>query len=186
MKIPLQTVIAGLLCLAVLTNPALAQDWVDESNKHTEVVLNAQLKFQPEAGTELGLDEYDEMVFDLGPDLFERTTAEDRILVGMTQEWLRTAEHPKVIQDLEILRQALEDGIHSAELEHKYMLPYFNLSQNLFFGFRALLDPRTDPERYPAALVRLKKYTGSADGYQPLTELAIARTTERIAGPIQR
>ena len=131
------------------------------------MVLNAQLKFQPEAGTELGLDEYDEMVFDLGPDLFERTTAEDRILVGMTQEWLRTAEHPKVIQDLEILRQALEDGIHSAELEHKYMLPYFNLSQNLFFGFRALLDPRTDPERYPAALVRLMVISRSQNWQLP-------------------
>ena len=94
---------------------------------------------------------------DLGPDLFARTVAVDMELLEMTQEWLRTSENPKVIQDLNILQQALEDGIQSQTLTHKYMLPYFNLSQTLFFGFRALLDPRAEASRYPAALTRLAK-----------------------------
>jgi hypothetical protein len=179
----LQKILTGLLCLPLVISSALAQDWVEESNEYTQVVLKAQVQFQPEGGSSLGMSEFDEQVIDLAPNLFERTTAEDRKLVAMTQEWLKTAEHPKVIQDLEILQRALEDGIQSAELNHKYMLPYLNISQNLFFGFRALLDPRTDPERYPAALVRLKKYTGIADGHTPLTELAKARTVERFAEP---
>jgi hypothetical protein len=172
--------IPALLLLLILASQAVAGNWVEESDKYTNVVLKAQVKFQPETGTSLGLSEYDEMVRDLGPDLYERVQTEDRKLVGLTEEWLRIAENPKVIQDLQILHQSLQDGIHSAELNQKYMLPYFNLSQDLFFGFRASLDPRTEPERYPAALVRLKKYTGLADGYQPLTELAKARTSERF------
>jgi hypothetical protein len=179
----LNKVIPALLFLTLYASQVLAQDWVEESNEYTNVVLNAQVKFQPEAGTSLGLSEYDEMIQDFGPDLYERVRAEDMKLVGLTEGWLETAEHPKVIQDLQILHQSLEDGIHSAELNQKYMLPYFNISQNLFFGFRALLDPRTEPDRYAAALVRLKKYTGSAEGHQPLTELAKARTIERFDEP---
>jgi uncharacterized protein (DUF885 family) len=99
----------------------------------------------------------------------------------MTRERKRTTEHPKVMQDLEILEQALEDGIRSRELEHRHLLPYYNLSQTLFFGFRALLDPRTDTERYPAALIRLQKYTGRAEGHTPITELAQQRSKEQFA-----
>jgi hypothetical protein len=176
----LKKAIPALLFLPVFTSQVIAQDWVEESNEFTNVVLNAQVKFQPEAGTRLGLNQYDELIRDLGPDLFERVRAEDLKLVRLTEKWLRTAENPKVIQDLQILHQSLQDSIHSAELNQKYMLPYFNISQDLFFGFRASLDPRIDSERYPAALVRLKKYTGLANGFQPLTELAKARTIERF------
>ena len=179
---PLQRIIlSGLLILPVMSTQTYAQDWVDESNQHTQVVLEAQSRFVPEAASNLGLDEFDSMILDIGPRLYERSSAVDRELVDLTLERLRTAEHPKVIQDLQILQQALEDGIRSAQLEHQYMLPYYNLSQTLFFGFRSLLDPRTDSARYPAALVRLKKYTGRANGYEPITELAKKRTTERFS-----
>ena len=187
---PLQRIIlSGLLILPVITSQSLAQpdtqapaqDWVKESDEHTQAVIKAQSRFDPEAASGLGLDEFDAMIMDIGPRLFERSTAVDRELVELTRQRLRTAEHPKVIQDLQILRQALEDGIRSAELNHQYMLPYYNLSQSLFFGFRSLLDPRTDAERYPAALSRLKKYTGSADGFEPITELAKQRSTERFS-----
>jgi len=176
-----QVTLSILLYLVFTT--VSAQQWVEESNKYTNVVLKAQSQFQPEGATSLGLTEFDDSVLDLGPDLYARTIAADRELVEMTVEWLRTAENPKVVQDLNILQQALEDGIESAELNHKYMLPYYNLSQTMFFGFRALLDPRTEPGRYPAALTRLAKYTGRAEGYTPIIELAKQRTTERFANP---
>ncbi len=169
--------------LSLVFATASAQDWVEESNEHTNVVLKAQSQFQPEGATSLGLTEFDESVMDLGPDLFARTIAVDKELIEMTQEWLRTSENPKVIQDLNIIQQALEDGIQSATLTHQYMLPYFNLSQTMFYGFRALLDPRADSSRYPAALIRLAKYTGKAEGYTPITEQAMQRTAERFAEP---
>ena len=175
--------VASTILLSLVFTTASAQQWVDESNEHTNVVLKSQSQFQPEGATSLGLTEFDDSVMDLGPDLYARTIAVDKELVQMTDEWLRTSENPKVIQDLNILHQALEDGIHSATLEHKYMLPYYNLSQTMFYGFRALLDPRTEPGRYPAALTRLAKYTGRAKGYTPITELAKQRTSERFAVP---
>jgi len=170
-----------LLCLVFAT--ASAQDWVKESDEHTTVVLKAQSQFQPEGASSLGLTEFDESIMDLGPDLFARTTAVDKKLVKQTQLWLQSTENPKVIQDLNILQQALEDGIQSSALTHKYMLPYYNLSQTMFFGFRALLDPRADASRYPAALTRLAKYTGRTEGFTPIIELAKQRTTERFAEP---
>ena len=175
--------VASTILLSLVFATASAQQWVEESNEHTNVVLKAQSQFQPEGATSLGLTEFDDSVMDLGPDLYARTIAVDKELVQMTDEWLRTSENPMVIQDLNILHQALEDGIQSAKLEHKYMLPYYNLSQTMFFGFRALLDPRTEPGRYPAALTRLAKYTGRAEGYTPITELAKQRTSERFAVP---
>jgi hypothetical protein len=171
------------ILLSLLCATASAQDWVEESNEYTTVVLKAQSQFQPEGASGLGFTEFDESTMDLGPDLFARTVAVDRELLELTQEWLRTSEHPKVIQDLNILQQALEDGIQSNTLTHKYMLPYYNLSQILFFGFRALLDPRADASRYPAALTRLARYTGKAEGFTPITELAKRRTAERFAEP---
>lgn len=168
------------ILLSLVFATASAQDWVDESNEHTNVVLKAQAQFRPEGASSLGLTDFDESIMDLGPDLFARSTAVDRGLVEQTREWLHSSEHPKVIQDLNILQQALEDGIQSATLTHKYMLPYFNLSQTMFFGFRALLDPRADVSRYPAALTRLAKYTGKAEGFSPITELAKQRTVERF------
>ena len=63
------------------------------------------------------------------------------------------------------------------------MLPYYNLAENLFFGFQSLLDPRVDATRYPAALKRLRKYIGEESGYAPVTELARLRTRERFSEP---
>jgi hypothetical protein len=171
------------ILLSLVCATAAAQDWVDESDEHTTVVLKAQSQFQPEGASGLGFTEFDESIMDLGPDLFARTVAVDMELLEMTQEWLRTSENPKVIQDLNILQQALEDGIQSQTLTHKYMLPYYNLSQTLFYGFRALLDPRAEASRYPAALTRLARYTGKAEGFSPITELAKQRTAERFAEP---
>jgi len=172
---------AILLCLLFAT--ASAQDWVTESDEHTTVVLKAQSQFQPEGASSLGMTEFDESIMDLGPNLFARTTAVDRKLVEQTKLWLQSTEHPKVIQDLNILQQALEDGIQSATLTNQYMLPYYNMSQTMFYAFRALLDPRADASRYPAALIRLAKYTGKAEGFTPITELAKQRTEERFAEP---
>jgi hypothetical protein len=171
------------ILLSLVFGAVYAQDWVKESDEHTTVVLKAQSQFQPEGASSLGFDEYDDAIMDLGPDIYARSLAVDKGLVVQTQEWLRTTENPKVIQDLHILQQALQDGIHSSELNRQYMLPYYNLSQTMFYGFRALLDPRADASRYPAALTRLARYTGKAEGYTPITELAKQRTSERFAEP---
>jgi uncharacterized protein (DUF885 family) len=60
------------------------------------------------------------------------------------------------------------------------MLPYFDLPQTLYLGFQQLLDKRVAKQRYPAALLRLKRYTGAAAGYEPIATLARARVEERL------
>lgn len=160
-----------------------ADDWVAESDANTAVVMQAQAKFAPEGFSGLGIESADTEILDLGPDVFGRSQQNRLQLIAELQERKRSTENPRVLQDLDILIQALRDRQHSAELERKYLLPYYNLSEALFFSFRSLLDPRNDPARYPAALERLRKYTGRADGYRPITELARERTGERLDQP---
>ncbi len=83
-------------------------------------------------------------------------------------------------QDLGILIKVAKDSIRSEKLKRENMLPYFNLSQGVFRGIRALIDVQIPRERYPAAIVRIKRYAGLEDGFTPLTELARDRTSERF------
>jgi hypothetical protein len=189
MKIPgkLFYLIAAACLMASGRAPAAEnwseQSWVDESNANTMMVMEAQAKFAPEAFASLGIEKYDDGIFDLEAGLYERSQASTQELIAQMREKLKTTENPKVIQDIEILIKSLQDLYETNELDHRYMLPYYNLSQTLYSGFQGLLDPRVDSERYPAALSRLEKYTGQSEGQTPLTELARARTRERFAVP---
>jgi uncharacterized protein (DUF885 family) len=60
------------------------------------------------------------------------------------------------------------------------MLPYMNVSQSIFGGLRGLIDPQVSRDRYPAAVVRMEKYAGLADGYEPFTELAKQMSMEKF------
>jgi uncharacterized protein (DUF885 family) len=88
--------------------------------------------------------------------------------------------NPKVKQDLGILIKALEDNIFSSELDRANMLPYYNISQTVFYGVRGLIDAQIPRERYPAAVSRIEKYAGLVDGFDPITDQAKARTAERF------
>lgn len=178
LKLPFAVLLLTLPLLAVA-----AESWVEESNANTALVMNMQAKFQPESFSSLGIESVDANIFDLQENLFERSQSDTLQLIAVLEERQRTSEIPRVIQDIDILIKSLQDGYHTAELNQKYLLPYYNLSQTLYFGFQSLLDPRNDQERFPAALVRLKKYTGQAEGSRPIIELARDRTSERFDQP---
>ena len=93
---------------------------------------------------------------------------------------LSTTTDPRLKQDLQILAGAARDQVNTSRLNRKLMLPFFDLPQMLFGSFDALLDPRVDKARYPAALERLKRYTGRESGYKPITEQLQARIAERF------
>ncbi|HKX54475.1 MAG TPA: DUF885 family protein, partial [Xanthomonadales bacterium] len=173
---------ALLFCLL----PALvsaSEDWVAESNKITEEVMLQQAKFIPEQFSGLGIDSVDGEVFDLGPGIYERSQKNTREIINGLEERKKTIEDPRVIQDVDILLKSLREQYHTTGLQRQYLLPYYDLPIIVFQSFRSLLDPRNDPARYPAALERLKKYTGKAKGTDPVTELAIDRTWERFDEP---
>lgn len=174
--------LAALVIVFCITPHAHA-DWIEESDKITMRVLESQAVMQPESFSWLGLSQFDGGVIDLGPDYVERQSANDRKLLAELGGHLEDEEDLRIRQDLEILIRSLEDGIESRRIDAEHMLPYFNIHRLMFGSFNALLDPRNDNERYPKALERLRKYTGSAAGYTPITELAKARTSERFDEP---
>ncbi len=174
-----------LLVAAVFTlnaTPAMAQnDWVQKSNEHAQIVLEAVARFNPETAGSIGVDGLDEEILDLREDLYERDIADSERVLGELRIRLAEESHPAVRQDLGILIKAVDDGIHTTKLNREYMLPYRNISQRIFGGIRGLIDPQIPAERYPAAIVRLKRYAGLEDGYEPIVELAKDRTRERFA-----
>ena len=166
----------------LIAAPSVAQDdWVQKSNEHAQIVLEALAKFNPETAGSIGVDGLDEEIRDLREGLYERDLADSERVLGELRIRLAEESHPAVRQDLGILIKAVEDSIETTKLEREYMLPYRNISQTVFAGIRGLIDPQIPAERYPAAIVRLKRYAGLEDGYEPISELAKDRTRERFA-----
>jgi len=174
----------GLLALvagATAATAAVNADWVEQSNEHSQVVLEVMSKFSPEGAGSIGVDGLDEQITDLGPGIYERGMQATREVLAELQRREAEETNPKVRQDLGILIKALEDNLFSSELSRENMLPYYNISQTVFFGVRGLIDAQIPRERYPAAITRIEKYAGLVDGNDPITEQAKARTAERFA-----
>jgi hypothetical protein len=174
--------VIGLLAASALTGTAVAAEpgWVEKSNEHAQAVLEVMSKFSPEGAGSLGIDGLDEQVSDLGPGIYDRSLNATREVLAELLKREAVETHPKVKQDLGILVKALEDNIRTSELNRAHMLPYYNISQTVFFGVRGLIDAQIPRERYPAAISRIEKYAGLVDGHEPITELAKARTMERF------
>lgn len=84
-------------------------------------------------------------------------------------------------QDLEILIKTADDRLQTNALTERLILPYGDIPQLVFLGEFALLDDQIDAARRPAALARLKRYTGLEPGTKPITELAKDRYNEKVA-----
>ena len=165
-----------------MASPAIADEasWIEKSNEHARVVLDVFAQFSPEGAGSLGVDGLDEQILDLGPGIHERNlAASEEVLVEM-QRRLEKESDMRVRQDIEILSKALRDNIRTSKLNYDQLLPYFNISQTVFFGIRGLIDPQIPRERYPAAVTRIEKYAGLGEGHTPLVELAKDRTRERF------
>ena len=163
-----------------IATPAQAQNWVEKSNVHAQFVLDVLAKLTPEGAGRLGVDGLDEDISDLGPGIFERSQKMSKDVLTELRQRLGDETDSKVRQDLGILIGAMEDSIRSADLNYEQMLPYYNVNQTVFFGIRGIIDPQNSRDRYPAAIARLEKYAGIANGHTPYTELAKARTQERF------
>ncbi|WP_223789205.1 DUF885 domain-containing protein [Marinicella meishanensis] len=155
-------------------------EWVKKSNAIAYKILESGAKFAPEFAGQTGVDGYDEAIFDLRDDLVKRQlqNAEDNL--AMLNKELAKATDPRVKQDIEIMIQSVKDNIEATKINDAKVLPYGNVVGLIFAGFNGLLDKQVPFERQQAALVRLKKYNGTAKGYEPLVELAKERLTERM------
>lgn len=137
----------------------------------------------PEGAGQLGIPGLDEEIFDLKPGFVERSREQIRQAAATLRQRLAAEKDPKVRQDLEILIQATDEQLEGSALNEKHNLPYFDVTSSVFQGIRTLLDDQVEADRRPAALVRLRKYTGVEPGYTPLTVLAEQFIRSRMDRP---
>jgi uncharacterized protein DUF885 len=173
----------GALTLMLAGASASAETWVEQSDRNTQILLDVLARQSPEGAGQLGVPGLDEEIFDLKPGFVERSREEIRKAADTLHQRLAAEKDPKVRQDLEILIQAAEDQLEGSRLGEKYNLPYFDVVSSEFQGVRTLLDDQVEASRRPAALVRLRKYTGVEPGYTPMAVLAEQFIRSRMDRP---
>ena len=184
-----QLLVVPILALAGLApRPATAQTpsgtaWVEKSDAHAKVLVDVLARFGPEGASQFGVDGLDSEIVDLKPRRQERNQQALQEALARLEKGLAAESDPTVRQDLEILVDSAKDTIKGNDLNYRLLVPYFDAVQVVFFGVRGLLDDQVAVERRPAALTRLKRYTGLEPGYTPVLELARDRIRERLAAP---
>jgi uncharacterized protein DUF885 len=171
-----------LLVALVVTSAAQAAEpaWITESNRHTQVLLEVNARYAPEAMADLGLEQYDQQIFDLKPKFDERQEADLAAAIGQLETARARVTDDRAKQDLDILIKAAQSQVTTSALNRRLMIPYFDVGRQVFGSFQDVLDARVDKKRHAAALVRLKRYAGTERGYEPITKLARARIEERM------
>jgi uncharacterized protein (DUF885 family) len=176
-------------CFAVDAAPALPagapipQAWVQASNAHTRLVMDAQAKFSPEDASSAGLAQYDGLVADMGPKVDERYVAA-MLAVRASIERRNAAEtDARVRQDLAIVLVALDNEIAATRLEAKLLMRWTDVPRLVFSSLQELRQEQMPAARRAKALERLQRYAGLIAGTTPLTEQARARFTESAAKP---
>lgn len=153
--------------------------WVEESNRHAQVLLDILARYSPEGASFFGVEGHDDKVIDLKSGFSERQRADLQAAEARLEAVRATVSDPLVRQDIDILIKAARDQRQTLELNERLLLPFQDIGQLVFQGFQDLLDPRVDKKRQQAAVVRLRRYVGAEKGYEPVTSLARARYEER-------
>jgi uncharacterized protein (DUF885 family) len=183
-----------IIIIFMQANLLLGQEdksWVKKSDENTKLLLNILAKYNPETAAFWGIEGIDEEIIDLNPGFMEREIKDHEQVRTILKQRFGAEENIAVKQDINILISAIDQSIESWRLEDKYLIPYFNLMEIVFYGVQALLDDQVSTERRQAALVRLKKYAGMAENYTPITQLAknyissyLAK--EELLGPVKQ
>ncbi|MFL5433571.1 MAG: DUF885 domain-containing protein [Myxococcales bacterium] len=179
-------VFAALLSCSHAAAPpgeARRSDLIERSNANAQVLLAVQAKFFPEQASRAGIAGLDDRITDLTPGHEERYRQADREALAELRARLDRERDPLVAQDLRILIHAAELQIRGSELSEQYEVPYLNPARIVFASMNALLDDQVEASRRPAAIVRLRKYTGLEPGTQPIAKLAAEETRRGLANP---
>jgi len=173
-------VIIGAISFTIAA-PAAAQDdraWIEQSNVYTMQLLELQAQFGPEGASQTGLEQYDGLALDLGPNLPERVRAAESAKLAEFRAAQARETNPLVKQDLQILIDSIEDDIEGSELGQRLQLTWVDVPQLVFGNMNAILDDQISPARRQTAKQLLERYTGLYAGSTALTDLARARWAE--------
>ena len=157
--------------------------WVARSNQFARLLLDVQAKYGPEGAASLGIAGLDEQIAVRTRESNQLRLADVRKARQELSAALAVEKDPLVRQDLQILIDAADRNLRASEADERYFLPYQNAAATAFFGIKSLLDDQVAPARRPAAVVRLRKYTGVEPGFKPLTVVAEERFREQAAKP---
>lgn len=157
-----------------------APAWIARSNADAQILLDVTARFSPEDASDFGAAQSDAKVIDLKPQASARMREALLAARGKLQLRLKAEKDPNVRQDLSILIDQIDLQVEDVDLSSKYLLPYTDVGQVMFYGIFVLLKDEADPKRRPAALERLNCYAGLTPGCEPIAELARARTMERL------
>jgi|SRR5882724_351177 len=83
------------------------------------------------------------------------------ILLSVFSFAAMSQQTPHTAEDLEILSKALSLQFRQEDFGMQHEVPFMNASETIFQGLRGLLDDQVAAERRPAAIVRLRKYSGT-------------------------
>ena len=172
--------IAMLLLITTTLSIAGNKDWIERSNEIAYKILESNAQFAPEFSGQQGVNGYDEEIFDLEPNLYERQIKNSEKNLAMIEKLLKKETDPFLLSDFKIMQKNILDEIESNKVNYEKVMPYGNIPGLIFAGFNGLLDKQVPLERQKAALIRLKKYTGEAKGYVPFVEKAKARLQDRM------
>ncbi len=173
--------LALFTAVSLFAQPAAPPEWVQRSNQNAAILLGVLTHFAPEFAARFGVEGHDAEVTQLPLDVNQQQNAALQNAIDQYQARMAAEKDPAVRQDLQILIASAKENIDGNHINEKYDLPYFNISQLYFLSISSLLDDRVAAARYPAAVVRLRKYTGQEKGYTPLTQQAMAYTRSRLS-----
>jgi hypothetical protein len=175
-----------MFLVLLIATAALAQSppaWVAKSNQNAQLLVAIMARYSPEAAASEGVPGLDEQISMLPPEQSERFRRDMAVVRLELQKRLEAEKDPLVRQDLEILIAEADRNIRSSEASERNLLPYTDVAGTIFFGIQSLLDDQIVADRRPAAVVRLRKYTGLESGYEPLTIQAEERFREKLKTP---
>ena len=159
------------------------QAWVVKSNQNAQLLLDLGAKYGPEGASSQGMPGFDEKISQPTAENSAKSKADLEAAGKELRARMAKETDPLVKQDLEILIADVERDLRSQEASEKTFLPYMNVAGLIFSGEKTLLDEQTAAGRRPAAVVRLRKYTGLEAGYTPITKLAMERYREKAKNP---
>jgi hypothetical protein len=157
--------------------------WVTLSDQNTKLLLDVDARFYPEGAASLGISGLDDQTIDLKPEFQERHREAIERVVSELEKRMEQEKDESVRQDLAILINSERRLIRGVEIRKKYFIQFYDANEIAYWGIEALLDDQVPQERRLKALVRLRKYAGMEQGYEPLTKLCEDRMRERLNVP---
>jgi hypothetical protein len=172
-----------LLSMCVFAVAQAPPAWAEKSNQNAQLLIAIMAKYSPESAAEEGVPGLDEQISSSPADEPERFRKDLAAARDELQKRLGAEKDALVRQDLEILIAQADRDIRRSEANERNLLPYDDVAGTIFFGMKSLLDDQISAERRPASVVRLRKYTGLASGYEPLTLQSEKRFREKLKTP---